>query len=221
MPAGRQPAHEKEVLTTGDVARLCRVTIRTVIKWYETGRLAGYRLPGSRDRRFPRADVARFMRTNAIPLDLLGEDGGRPPRVLVVDDDDGVRRMLCRFLQVLGGLEVDSAASGWEAGLKTAAWSPRVLLLDYRLGDTTGEQVLAAVRGLPDREPPVVLVMSAHLTAEDGERLRAAGAEAVIAKPFDLPRLRDLVLRHAGLTAAADVARPAPRSAPATGEGAP
>src|SRR5688572_32820709 len=63
---------EKDVLTTGDVARLCRVTIRTVIKWYEQGRLEGYKLPGSRDRRFTRDAVERFVRDYGIP-DVLTE----------------------------------------------------------------------------------------------------------------------------------------------------
>ena len=200
MQAGRPSARDKEVLTTGDVARLCRVTIRTVIKWFETGRLEGYRLPGSRDRRFTRRAVERFMRESHIPLDLLAPDPANgAPTVLVVDDDDGVRRMVCRFLEGLGVLEVESASSGWEAGLKTAALHPRVVLLDYRLGDTTGDQVLAALRGMPDLEQPGILIMSAHLTPEDGERLLAMGADAVVAKPFDLARLRDLVYQHAGI----------------------
>ena len=42
---------QKEVLTTGEVARICRVAPRTVSKWFDTGKLRGYRIPGSRDRR--------------------------------------------------------------------------------------------------------------------------------------------------------------------------
>lgn len=213
-PSARDSARDKDVLTTGDVARLCRVTIRTVIKWYETGRLEGYRLPGSRDRRFTRVAVERFMRASSIPLDLLAprEANGRP-KVLVVDDDDGVRRMVCRFLETLGVLDVESASTGWEAGLKTATWHPRVVLLDFRLGDTTGDQVLAAVRSMPDLDQPGILIMSAHLTPEDGERLLAAGADAVVAKPFDLPKLRDLVYRHAGLGGGMPAPAPAPQEA--------
>jgi excisionase family DNA binding protein len=199
MGAGKREARDKEVLTTGDVARLCRVTIRTVIKWYEQERLEGYRLPGSRDRRFTRVAVERFMRSNEIPLDLLSPKQTGAPCVLVVDDDDGVRRMVCRFLETLGVLQVESAATGWEAGLKTATLRPAVLLLDYRLGDTTGEQVLLAIRAMPDLKQPGILIMSAHLTPEDGERLLAAGADAVLAKPFDLPLLRDLVYQYAGI----------------------
>ena len=92
-------AGTKEVLTTGDVARLCQVTIRTVIKWFEQGRLEGYRLPGSRDRRFTRAAVNRFLRESGLPVELHGQG---EPLVLVVDDDEGIRSLVVRYLQGLG-----------------------------------------------------------------------------------------------------------------------
>lgn len=189
----------KDVLTTGDVARACRVTIRTVINWYERGRLQGYRLPGSRDRRFTREAVVRFMRENDLPFDLLDGPAGEGRRVLVVDDDEGVRTMVCRFLRGLGVVEVESAASGWEAGLRMASFQPRVLLLDFRLGDTTGDKVLATIRGTRDIRQPAIVIMSAHLGDEEAAALREAGADAVIGKPFDLDALRDVVYRHVGI----------------------
>ena len=39
----------KEVFTTGEVARICNVAPRTVSKWFDTGQLRGYRIPGSKD----------------------------------------------------------------------------------------------------------------------------------------------------------------------------
>lgn len=196
-------ALDKDVLTTGDVARLCGVTIRTVIKWYEQGRLEGYRLPGSRDRRFTAQAVRRFLRANDMPLGELGpgeapEPGDGPPRVLVVDDDPGVRAMVTRSLEGLGSLALDTASSGWEAGLKTAKDRPHLLLLDYRLGDTTGDKVIETIRSLEDLAQPAIVIMSAHLTDDDVRDLLARGADGFLAKPFDLTSLRDTVLRHVG-----------------------
>lgn len=74
----------KDVLTTGDVARLCGVAPRTVSKWFDTGKLRGFKIPGSRDRRIPRESLVRFMRAHGIPL--RGLDGATT-RVLVVDRD--------------------------------------------------------------------------------------------------------------------------------------
>ncbi|MDG2149471.1 MAG: response regulator [Planctomycetota bacterium] len=190
------PVKPKEVLTTGDVARLCRVTIRTVIKWYEQGRLEGYRLPGSRDRRFTRAAVGRFLAESGLPAELHREGS---PLVLVVDDDDGIRALVSKYLGNLGVLEVDEASSGWEAGLKIASRKPRLLLLDYRLGDTTGDRVVDTIRGMSGLEQPSIVIMSAHLTDEQADHILRHGADAWLPKPFDLAKLRDTVYGQLGI----------------------
>jgi excisionase family DNA binding protein len=173
---------DKDVLTTGDVARLCRVTIRTVIKWYEQGRLEGYKLPGSRDRRFTRDAVERFVRENGMPDVLI--EAAVTRRVLVVDDDPAVRDVIARSLSGPGRFEVETAGSGWEAGLKTAAFKPHLLVLDWRLGDTTGQEVVATIRSLAQDDVAAVL---------------GAGADEFLAKPFELEALRGAVLRLLGL----------------------
>lgn len=194
-------ALDKDVLTTGDVARLCGVTIRTVIKWYEQGRLQGYRLPGSRDRRFTADAVRRFLRSNDMPLGELGPRAAHPAgprRVLVVDDDDALRELVTRYLGALGLAEIDTASSGWEAGLKTATRKPHLLLLDYRLGDTTGDKVVQTIRSMEGLEQPAIVIMSAHLSDDDARDLLQRGADGFLPKPFDLTTLRDMVLRHVG-----------------------
>ncbi|HUV40694.1 MAG TPA: helix-turn-helix domain-containing protein [Sedimentisphaerales bacterium] len=56
------------VLTTGDVANICNVAPRTVSQWFDKGLLTGYRIPGSRDRRIPIAELAQFMAAHRIPI---------------------------------------------------------------------------------------------------------------------------------------------------------
>jgi CheY-like chemotaxis protein len=185
-------------LTTGDVARICGVTIRTVIKWFEQGRIEGFRLPGSRDRRFTVEATARFLRDNGMPLDLLEGSEDRTRRLLVVDDDKAICQLISRFLEPIPDLQVVSAHSGWEAGLKTASLRPHLLLLDYRLGDMTGDQVVDTIRGFEELEQPAIIIMSAHLTAADAADVLARGADAFVPKPFDIEDLRDKVLQYVG-----------------------
>jgi predicted site-specific integrase-resolvase len=64
-------AKGKNVLTTGDVAKICRVAPRTAQKWFDTGLLNGYLIPGSKDRRIPIAELKRFMEQNNMPMDLF------------------------------------------------------------------------------------------------------------------------------------------------------
>src|SRR5262249_43690399 len=121
----------KEVLTTGEVARLCHVTIRTVIKWFEKGHLKGYKIPGSRDRRFARPDVLQFMKENGIPLVERDADPTAKRRILIVDDEEAVVALLEEYLRQIGIFDWQVARNGYEAGLKTRAFRPHLLLTDY------------------------------------------------------------------------------------------
>lgn len=58
----------RQVFTTGQAAAVCRVAPRTAGKWIDAGRLKGYRIPGSNDRRIGRDDLISFMRVSNIPI---------------------------------------------------------------------------------------------------------------------------------------------------------
>ena len=55
-----------KVFTTGQVAKICKVAPRTVSKWFDSGRLKGYRIPGSQDRRIPREYLIRFLKEHGM-----------------------------------------------------------------------------------------------------------------------------------------------------------
>src|SRR6056297_329873 len=101
-------AKGKNVLTTGDVAKICNVAPRTVSKWFDSGELKGYRIPGSKDRRIPLAELKRFMKSHNIPTDSLAPG---KLRVLVVDDDIERSQELAEQLAEKGDYEVESANS--------------------------------------------------------------------------------------------------------------
>jgi len=66
-----------DTLTMGQIARLCRVSPRTAAKWFDSGRLSGYRIPGGRDRRVTRADLVAFMAASGFPPEFVDEASGR------------------------------------------------------------------------------------------------------------------------------------------------
>ena len=78
-------AKGKNVLTTGDVAKICNVAPRTVSKWFDSGQLKGYRIPGSKDRRIPLPELLRFMKANNMPTEALPVG---KIRILVVDGSE-------------------------------------------------------------------------------------------------------------------------------------
>src|SRR6476660_2408154 len=84
-------ATTKTVFTTGEAAKICKVSQQTIIRCFDNGSLKGFRVPGSRFRRIPRDELCSFMRDNGIPTDAL-EIGKR--KALIVDDDQDLVELL-------------------------------------------------------------------------------------------------------------------------------
>src|SRR5947209_9382772 len=95
----------KTVFTTGEAAKICKVSQQTIIRCFDSGQLKGFRVPGSRFRRIPREALYRFMKENQIPTDAL-ESGRR--RILVVDDDQAVGELITEVLTHDGRVETRS-----------------------------------------------------------------------------------------------------------------
>src|SRR6476661_5513053 len=95
----------KTVYTTGEAAKICKVSQQTIIRCFDSGQLKGFRVPGSRFRRIPRNDLYNFMRDNGIPTDAL-ESGKR--KILVVDDDAELTELIVDQLERDGRFEVRS-----------------------------------------------------------------------------------------------------------------
>ena len=186
----------KEVLTTGEVAKLCHVTIRTVIKWFEKGHLKGYKIPGSRDRRFAREDVLRFMKEHGIPLTDRDLEPSSRKRILIVDDEEAVLAILEEYLRQMGLFEWQTARNGYEAGLKTKSFQPHLLLTDYNLGDITGVQVAESVRNDPDLADVRIVVVSGVLSDSELADLRHRGIDDFLRKPFTFEQVRDTIFRQ-------------------------
>lgn len=113
-------------------------------------------------------------------------------RVLIVEDDQGVRGLLAAAL-LRKGLSVDHAASGEDALPLLRETSYAVVLVDLILpGDVDGFQVLDAIEASARDPAPVVLVITA---AERPllDRLKAASTHGVIRKPFDPEELASVV----------------------------
>lgn len=188
----------KEVLTTGEVAKICNVTIRTVIKWFEAGKLKGYKIPASKDRRIPRAELIRFMKEHGMPTDQV--EGSRVRRVLIADDEKKIVEILEDELERDRYIEVRCAYSGWEAGLAIAEFKPHLIILDYNLGDMSGRDVVRLIRKNDALIDSKILVVSGFLTEEQGAEMIEEGADAFLRKPFRLDVVRDEIDRLLGLS---------------------
>ncbi len=173
----------KTVFTTGEVAAICKVSQQTVIRCFDSGKLKGFRVPGSRFRRIPRDALISFMKANQIPLDQL--ETGRK-RVLVVDDDEAIIEMFVDLLERDGRFELRTAGTGFDAGIVTEQFRPDVILLDFKLPDVDGNAVCRTIRANPAYEHIKIIMISGVADPDEVRELRAAGADEFIKKPFDI-----------------------------------
>lgn len=180
-------ARNKDVLTTGEVARICKVAPRTVTKWFDAGQLRGYRIPGSKDRRIPVTQLIRFMRQNNMPLD--GMLHFTKTRVLIVDDEVEIVDMLRDLLTQQTTYDINVARNGFEAGLAAERLKPHVILLDINLGDVNGKEVCKAIRMNPELQMTKVVAMSGQITDEEAKALLTQGFEGFLRKPFTIQQV--------------------------------
>src|SRR5437879_3247202 len=111
-----------KVFTTGQVAKICKVAPRTVSKWFDSGRLKGYRIPGSQDRRIPREYLIRFLKEHGMPLGDLEDEA--MAKVLIVAQDQVLIENVRRELPEQRSFKVETAASGFEAGIQAESFHP-------------------------------------------------------------------------------------------------
>jgi two-component system OmpR family response regulator len=179
-------ARMKAVFTTGEAADICKVSQQTIIRCFDSGRLRGFRVPGSRFRRIPRDALIAFMKENGIPPDSL-ESGKQ--KVLVVDDDPEIVELFVDVLERDGRFEVKTATTGYDAGVLTQEFMPDLLILDYMLPDINGNIVCQTIRKNPNFEHMKIVIVSGVVNQEEINDLLKSGADDFVKKPFNIEKL--------------------------------
>ena len=173
----------KDVLTTGEVAKICNVAPRTVSKWFDTGALTGYRIPGSKDRRIPLAQLIKFMKNHGMPLNGLMTGA---TRVMIVDDESDIVEVLEKILEDEARYEVEIARSGFMAGITAEKFKPHVILLDMHLKDIDGREVAKVVKANPELQLTKTIAMSGKMAEGDLKALVGGGFDGYLKKPFNI-----------------------------------
>ena len=180
----------KELYTTGEAADICNVSQQTIIRCFDSGRLQGFRVPGSRFRRIPRESLVRFMKDNNIPLKNM--DTGKR-KVLIVDDDQEIIELMVDVLSRDGRFEIKTASSGYDAGLVTEQFRPDLIILDYMLPDVNGNIVCQTIRRTDEYGDTKIIIVSGVVNEDEIQGLLDAGAEDFIKKPFNISQLVDKI----------------------------
>lgn len=176
----------KSLFTTGEAAVICNVSQQTIIRCFDSGRLDGFRIPGSKFRRIPRENLIKFMKDSGIPLAQF-ETGKM--KVVIVDDDPEIVELMVDVLARDGRFEIRTASSGYDAGILTHEFNPDLIILDYMLPDVNGNIVCQTIRKNPKFDKTKVIIVSGVVNESEIQDLLNAGAEDFIKKPFSISGL--------------------------------
>jgi len=178
----------KTVFTTGEAAKICKVSQQTIIRCFDNGTLKGFRVPGSRFRRIPRDQLFAFMKDNGIPTDAL-ESGKR--KALIVDDDEELVELLVDVFERDGRFDIRTANNGFDAGMLVKEFRPDLVVLDVMLPDINGKEVCQRVRADETLDSVQIICISGMVEQDKVADLKESGANDFMQKPFNVDRLLD------------------------------
>jgi two-component system OmpR family response regulator len=178
----------KTVYTTGEAAKICKVSQQTIIRCFDSGQLKGFRVPGSRFRRIPRDQLLSFMKENGIPTEAL-ESGKR--KVLIVDDDEELVELIRDAFERDGRFDIRTANNGFDAGMFVKEFRPDLVILDVMLPDINGREVCVRVRSDKTLDEVKIVCISGMVETDKVSDLLDAGANDFIQKPFSVDKLME------------------------------
>jgi excisionase family DNA binding protein len=176
-------AKGKNVLTTGDVAKICNVAPRTVSKWFDSGQLKGYRIPGSKDRRIPVNELFRFMKQNNMPLPTLPVG---TMRVVIVDSNVESASVLAETLKTRSDYEVRVVKNNFETGTVIQRFEPHVLLVNLLAKDIDAGEICRNIRADEELQTIRIIALANHLTSGEATALLQKGFDGYVSRPNDV-----------------------------------
>jgi excisionase family DNA binding protein len=170
-----------KTLTSGEIATYCDVNLRTVIRWIESGKLKGFKLPGRGNNRVLVEDFIEFLERHEMPIpDAL--KGTVIPSILIVDDELPVAKSIQRVAR-RAGFDSYIATGGFQAGIMLSQYEPKVMTLDLSMPGMDGYSVIDFTRDQEKYKSLKIVVISA-LDEASLERALEIGADATLQKPF-------------------------------------
>ena len=197
---GRKDRSTRAVYTTGQVADLCGVNFRTVIRWVEKGYLNAYALPGRGDRRIEEEELLSFMRQHNMSPQKDSprlKSGDSHYSILVVENEVPVVNSIIRALRTKN-YQISTAHNGFEAGIKAKTVWPQLITMDLKMPGLSGTEVIRTFRQDKDLAGVKILVLSGAERSEIKKAL-AAGADDFLEKPFDKKQLKHKIEKLLGV----------------------
>jgi excisionase family DNA binding protein len=191
---------DEAFLTTEEVLEYLQVTQRTVYRLIKAGRIPAVRV--GRQWRFRKQDVDRWLESQQgrASRAAAGVAGVRPTpdrraRILVVDDEAGIRELLSKTL-ALAEYEVDLAPGGQEAIERLRGFHYDLLITDLKMPGVDGLTLIReARRFLP--QLPIIIITGFSTEASAIEAINL-GVNGYLTKPFRVPKVLSVAAKALG-----------------------
>lgn len=183
-----------EVFNEGDVSRLCHLSSRTVHHWIQKGYLIAWKTKDG-GYQIKRLDLVRALQNLrlCIPDELNCDDSAK---VLIVDDEPGIRKML--RLNLLGrfpGIIIEESGEGFHAGWRAHDLIPDFLILDILMPGLDGFRLCHMLRQHKELASSKIIAISALRENETRTKILSLGADEFLPKPFSIDSLEEIMVR--------------------------
>lgn len=185
----------EEYYTTHEVSKFCNVYPTTVINWINDGILPAFTTPGGH-RRIKKEDLVELMKKNNMPLpeELKGNN---KYKILVIDDDVKILKLIRTILETEPDLEIIAAKSGFEGGLIINEIRPDIILLDFLMPEIDGFEITKRLK--EDAKTKNIPIIAVTLLRDQKEikKMYACGITDYLAKPFKAAELIEKIRKYA------------------------
>jgi excisionase family DNA binding protein len=176
-----------QYISTLEAARLCGVSTFSVQRWFDEGLLKGARLPGGK-RKIEAESLKRFMQEHGL-LPSASAVREKRTRVLVMESDAKLLDVIKESLARGGECLVETASNGLDAGMALAEFKPDAVVVSVAIEDIPGASLVQRIRQSPLGRSVRIIALTGKKSQDDIKEIRAAGANAVLVKPFGMQEL--------------------------------
>lgn len=167
--------------STGDIAKICDVNQRTVIRWIQRGSLSGFKLPGRGNNRVSRNDLIMFLNQYNFPLPSELKKYAAA-QILIADEEKAVANAIQRVFRGCG-YTTKLALNGFDLAKEILSRRPQLMTLDFNMSSLNGPEVVNFIRhDLGDNDLKILVISAESEFEASSEQL--AFVDGFLAKPF-------------------------------------
>ncbi len=170
----------QNIMSVTEASKICGVTRATIWRWIKAGQLQAATTAGGHHRILS-SDLQYFMDKKKMPVRFRGRN---KKRILIVDDDDSIRKFFSRILDH-EDMELAYAADGFDAGIKTIQFEPDLVILDLFMPEMNGFAVCQKIKKNNDTANIKIIAISGYNTKENIDRIYQCGANIFCPKPLN------------------------------------